>query len=83
MKWCRNLMFKVKKKKKRSPKVHRFLDFWCKESCKTCKRLLKLVVLLTGKLRTGVMWQLRFNKKKQSSLDSLNLGLRLAKNKPK
>ena len=31
------------------------------------------------------MWQLRFNNnnKKQSSLDSLNLGLRLAKNKPK
>ena len=29
------------------------------------------------------MWQLRFNKKKQSSLDSLNLGLRVAKNKPK
>ena len=29
------------------------------------------------------MWQLRFNKKKRSSLDSLNLGLRLAKNKLK
>ena len=63
--------------------VHRFLDFWRKESCKTYKRLLKLVVLLTGKLHTEAMWQLRFNKKKQSSLDSLNLGLRLAKNKPK
>ena len=41
----------------------------------------------TKKLHTGgggmYMWQLRFNNKMQSSLDRLNLGPGLAKNKTK
>ena len=35
-----------------------------------------------GKLHTGAMWQLGFNKKMQSFLDRLNLAARLAKNQP-